>query len=65
MDQNQLELIIIITDLKYKYSPSDRMRVARRSPGVVSYRGVIYAVAGMGGKKVMMMMMMMMMIIII
>ena len=53
MDQNQPELII--TDLKCKYSPATRMRVARRSPGVVSYRGVIYAVGGMGGKKVMMM----------
>ena len=27
------------------------MKVARRSPGVVTYRGVVYAVGGMGAKK--------------
>ena len=28
-----------------------KLRVSRRSPGVVSYKGVIYAVGGMGSKK--------------
>ena len=27
------------------------MKVARRSPGVVCYRGVVYVVGGMGTKK--------------
>ena len=28
-----------------------KLRVARRSPGVVTYKGAIYAVGGMGSKK--------------
>ena len=28
-----------------------KMRVARRSPGVVTYKGAVYAVGGMGAKK--------------
>ena len=27
------------------------MRVARRSPGIVTYKGAIFAVGGMGAKK--------------
>ena len=34
-----------------KWEETGKMRVARRSPGVVSYRGVIYSVGGMGAKK--------------
>ena len=34
-----------------KWEDAGKMRVARRSPGVVSYRGVIYSVGGMGAKK--------------
>ena len=34
-----------------KWEEVAKMKVARRSPGVVTHRGVIYAVGGMGAKK--------------
>ena len=34
-----------------KWEEIGKMKVGRRSPGVVSHRGVVYAVGGMGTKK--------------
>ena len=34
-----------------KWEEIGKMKVCRRSPGVVSYRGIIYAMGGMGSKK--------------